>query len=114
APSPHRGSRTVGPLSSAGVPVGGRPQGGGVLFPRVEGAGDPDDTLTGYAAPGEAVALGHEPVPDGLRQGDEDEVDLGRAPEPNAGDLGEALPNPMGHGIGVAGVPQPQVLGDEG
>src|SRR5712692_11647418 len=94
--------------------VGGGHQGIHRLSSRVEGARDPDDALAGRAAPGEAVTLGDQPVPDWLRQADEDEVDLGRAAEPYAGNRRQALADPLGHGIGVAGVPEPKVVGDEG
>src|SRR5438105_3504581 len=112
--TPAPACRTVGALSSAGMAVGGGHQGIHRLFRRVEGARNPDDAFAGGAAPGEAVALGNQPVPDRLRQADEDEVDLGGAPEPSAGNLRQPLTDPLGHGIGVAGVPEPQVVGDEG
>src|SRR6185295_1717031 len=84
------------------------------LLRGVEGARDPDDALLEGAPAGEAVALGDEPVPYRLRQRDEDEVDLGRAREAHAGNLGEPFADPLGHRVGVAGVPQPEAVLDEG
>ena len=71
--------------------MGGGDEGIHRLFRRVEGARDPDDALAGGAAAGKAVAVGDQPVPDRLGQADENEVDLGGAPEPNAGNLRQPL-----------------------